>query len=149
MDARFVTRVPAPPDRVFPVVADLATYPRWMAIVSGADASDSDDPPAWDVQLGAGVGPVKLTKRVRMVRVHEESPRSVRFERAELDGEDHPAWILSAAVEPVEPHGSASEVSIHLHYSGAPSIPPIEALLSAEARRAGPRLGQVVAERAD
>jgi hypothetical protein len=126
---------------VQPVVADLTTYPQWLAVVRAVEVDGN----GWLVDLGARVGPITQTKRVRMVRAVAE-PEHVRFEREEQDDETHPAWVLDVALTPQD---GATDVAVHLHYAGAPTIPFLEGVLAGEARRAGARLGEVVAERAD
>lgn len=121
-------------------VVDLATYPSWLGIVHAADPDDAhpDDPgPAWFVDLGLAIGPIKRTKRVRMVRTEQVAPKLARFERVEHDGGDHSAWVLTAEVEVTE---TGSLLTMDLHYGGAPSLPGVETLLREEVRRAGARL---------
>src|SRR5688500_11916467 len=95
----------AAPARVFAEVADLGTYPRWLGIVHAAvpaSAGDAGDEvgPAWSVEIGARLGPLRRTKRVRMVRVVCDEPTAVRFERVEDDGREHSAWVLQADLRP-------------------------------------------------
>jgi len=141
IDIRLATRVDQPPTALRPIVADLATYPEWLAIVRAVER-DAD---GWVVGLGARIGPITQTKRVRMVRTAHDVDR-VRFERAELDGRPHPAWVLDVRLAET---GRGTEVTVHLHYAGAPTIPFLEGVLAGEARRAGARLGELAAERAD
>jgi hypothetical protein len=126
---------------VLAVIEDLGTYPRWLSVVHRAVP---DGEAAWSVDLGARVGPLSRTKRVRMVRVAK--PGAVRFERAELDGKRHPEWVLEATVVP---QGTGTSVEVHLHYGGAPALPLLDLVLAGEARRAAARLGEVISERAD
>ena len=125
----------------------LDGYPSWLSIVSGIRAADPDprdDGPAWWVDLGAGVGPLRLRKRVRMVRVANTEVR-VRFERRETDGGDHHAWTLDVQLT-AAPDGTAMStgVEIALHYGG--SLPPlVDRFLAGEVGRAGPRLIRRVA----
>lgn len=150
IDARFRARIEADPDRVYPVVADLATYPKWMGIVHGVEVvapHGLDEGPAWAVDLGAKVGPFLRTKRVRMVRTSADRPSETRFERRELDGQPHATWRLEVALHSDGRDGT--EVAVALHYSGAPTLPLIEVVLAGEAWRAGRRLGELVAQQAD
>ena len=133
--------MPHSPERVLPIIEDLGTYPRWLSVVHRAEA-DGDG--GWMVDLGARVGPLSRAKRVRMVRVEKDGV--VRFERSERDGKRHSAWVLEASVEP---DGDRTLLGMHLHYSGAPALPMLEAVLAGEARRAARRLGEIVAEQAD
>ena len=133
--------MPQPHERVLPIIEDLGTYPRWLSVVHRA-VPDGDG--GWTVDLGARVGPLSRAKRVRMIRVEKDGV--VRFERSELDGKRHSAWVLEATVSP-DPAGTS--LAMHLHYSGAPALPLLDAVLAGEARRAARRLGEIVAEQAD
>ncbi|MDP9389744.1 MAG: SRPBCC family protein [Actinomycetota bacterium] len=138
LDAAAVLR--APPERVFAEVADLSTYPEWLGIVHAAEPApphDGDQGPAWMVDLGARLGPLRRTKRVRMVRTEQHRPKLVRFEREEHDGRTHSAWILTAEVEV---DGNGSRLTLRLHYGGALKVPAVELVLREEIRRAGDRL---------
>jgi uncharacterized protein YndB with AHSA1/START domain len=121
----------ASPERVYAEVADLGTYPEWLGIVLEAEP-DGDG--AWYVELGARIGPVKAAKRVRMARVVDEAPRHARFERAELDDEEHSSWVLDAAV------AADSTLTMQLHYGGSLFVPGLDKILGAEIDKAGPRL---------
>lgn len=130
----------ATPDRVFAEVANLDTYPGWLGLVREAVRVDRhpDDPgPAWMVDLGARLGPIQRTKRVRMVRVEGRPPKLVRFERVEHDGRRHSAWVLTAEVERA---GRGSHLTVRLHYGGNLRIPGLEARLRDEIRRGAGRL---------
>jgi uncharacterized protein YndB with AHSA1/START domain len=109
-------RVPSPPARVYPLIADLATYPSWLGLVHSAVAADDTDP-AWRVELRAKVGPFARSKQLRMVRVEAEPDRLAVFERAEVDGREHARWALRA--ELAELDDGATEVTMHLAYDGA------------------------------
>lgn len=129
------TTLAVPPLLVLAEVADLATYPHWLGIVHEVVATDDG---AWLVDLGARVGPLRRTKRVRMVRtLYDPVSGAVRFERAELDGRAHSAWVLSAAVVPT---GEGSSVTMHLHYGGSAWLPGTDLVVRQEMRRAGSRL---------
>ena len=144
MDLTGDAELSAPPERVFAEVYDLGTYPSWMGIVHGADPveADRDAGPAWMVDLGVRVGPVRQTKRVRMVRTEARPSSLVRFERRELDGRPHSAWVLAADVAP---RRGGSLLTMYLHYGGAPSLPFLERLIGEEIRKAGQRLEQRLA----
>lgn len=139
MDLTGTAELTAAPGRVFAEVGDLGGYPSWLGIVHFAEPADPDgDPgPAWTVDLGARIGPVHQTKRVRMVRVEHAPPERVRFERRERDGRQHSAWVLAAEVAP---SGTGSVLTMRLHYGGAPSLPMLDRLLQEEIRRGGERL---------
>ena len=110
--------VPAPPDEVFPHVAALDRYPRWLRLVHDAVPTVADgDTPAWTVELRARVGPLARSKRLRMVRKVHEPYRLVEFERAEVDGRQHARWALRVDVEPTD--DGSSVVTMHLAYDGA------------------------------
>lgn len=139
MHLEAVTGVPASPGRAWADLADLAGYPQWLSIVLAADRAEPhpDDPgPAWDVDLGAHIGPFTRSKRVRMARTVADPPRRVRFERLEHDGGNHSAWVLDVTVAA---SGKGSEVAVTLDHSGL-DVPFLEPLLREEARRAGRRL---------
>ena len=136
-----------PPTRVFPAVADLATYPRWLAIVGSARPSEADpggaDPgPAWAVDLVARLGPLARRKRVRMVRERCDDGAVARFARRELDGRSHSAWVLEATLTAAP--GDRTVLRMHLHYGGARWLPGLDLLLREEARRAGARLERLL-----
>jgi uncharacterized protein YndB with AHSA1/START domain len=137
MDLDATTALDAPAEAVYAQVADLATYPEWLGIVLEAEP-DGDG--AWFVDLGARIGPVKAAKRVRMVRVVDDPPSHVRFERAEHDREEHSLWVLEARVTPASP-GSVS-LAMHLHYGGDMWLPMMDKILGAEVDKAGERLAE-------
>jgi hypothetical protein len=118
----------------------LDHYPEWLGIVTqvqAAPAEPRDPGPAWVVELGGGVGPVRLRKRVRMVRT-TDTPAAVRFERRDDDGEEHHAWVLEITIQAPGPQ-NPTHVDLHLHYGG--TLPPlVDRLLGVEVGRAGPRL---------
>lgn len=136
MDLTATALLPAEPSRVFAEVADLSTYPSWLGIVHSAEpVADA----TWGVELGARFGPLRRTKRVRMVRtVHEPAVR-VRFERDEEDGRSHSAWVLDATIE-AQDGGHASALTMHLHYGGAAWLSGLDLVLRQEVRRSADRL---------
>jgi hypothetical protein len=104
-------------EQLFGVMRNLATYPQWLDIVHVADAVESEDEfQAWNVELRAKIGPFARSKRLRMVRTHDESPGLVVFERREKDGKKHAEWVLRSEVS--EAHGK-STLDVHLHYGGS------------------------------
>jgi hypothetical protein len=121
----------ASPERIYAEVCDLSTYPEWLGIVLEAEP-DGDG--AWYVDLGARIGPVKAAKRVRMVRVAHDAPAHARFERRELDNDEHSAWVLDATVT------ADSILTMQLHYGGALFVPGLDKILGAEVDKAGERL---------
>ena len=133
------TRLAASADRVFAEVADLATYPEWLGIVR----SVRPDGDAWSVDIGARIGPLWRTKRVRMVRSESRPPKLVRFERAELDGRTHAPWVLTGEIEVDDSDGGPpTRLTMHLHYGGAKWLPLVDRVLADEIRRAGGRLAR-------
>ncbi len=120
MDQTISTTAPAAPTKVYEIVADLNTYQHWLNLIHAvehAEATPDDVGPAWWVTLRAKVGPFARSKRLRMVRVVTNEPTLVRFERGELDGKDHSAWVMQATVGATDdPAESAVEVT--LHYDG-------------------------------
>lgn len=115
-------------------LADLGTYPEWLTLVTGVAP---DGPDAWLVTLRARLGPLARSKRLRMVRT-ELLEHSVRFERAETDGRDHAAWVLTASLEPTGE--STCDVKVHLHYGGALWSAPLEIVLASFEGSAAERL---------
>lgn len=129
-----------PPEPVRAWVEDLATYPSWLSIVASAtpDPGHHGDPgPAWLVDLGTRLGPLRRTKRVRMVRTVEPSG-AIRYERREIDGAPHGEWILDAAVAPAP--GAGTDLTVRLRYRGQSWLRLLEPVLREEMRRAGSRL---------
>lgn len=146
MQRTIAAEIDAPAHEVFSVLDDLATYPAWLDIVSKvtpADPEPGEPGPAWWVTLRAQVGPFARSKRLRMVRAHSDAPRTLRYDRAEVDGRSHSAWSLEAAIEGSEP----SAVRVDLRYEGALWSAPLEAILKGQATDAVPRLQALIAER--
>jgi hypothetical protein len=117
VDVTATVEAPVGAEKLFAVVADLATYPHWLGIVHQvtAEPSGSGEPSAWLVELRGKVGPFARSKRLRMVRSICESPNKVVFERQETDGRKHSPWVLTAQV------GAASvgsNLTVKLHYGG-------------------------------
>ncbi len=141
MDLEAAATVSAPVSTVVDVLADLATYPHWLTIVGQATPAPTDDAdpgPAWAVDLIGRVGPLVKRKRVRMVRMaFEVDDGSVRFERCELDGRSHNAWILTGSATASD---RGTDVRVGIHYGGGRSLPGADLLLRQEVRRAGDRL---------
>lgn len=131
-------RLPTAPSRVFEALADLGTYPHWLGIVQAAEVVADG---AWAVELGARLGPLRRTKRVRMVRTVCEADERVRFDRAELDGREHSPWVLEAEVVP---DGEGSALTMHLHYGGGAWLPGLDLVLRQEVRCAAARLTAVL-----
>ena len=140
MDVTATLAADVPADVLFDVIDDLGTYPSWLDIVPRADpapAADGDDGPAWSVDLRGQIGPLRRSKRLRMVRTESRRPESVRFERRELDGRSHSAWVLQADVRDGARGG---ELEMRLHYGGSLWVPMLDRMLSDEIERSRPRL---------
>jgi hypothetical protein len=142
VDLEAVAHIAWPPEVVFAQVRDLGGYPAWLGVVHRAVAVGGGDPDgaAWLVDLGARLGPVRRSKRVRMVRVVDAAPELARFERVEADGRSHSPWVLTARIEGAE----GSRLTMHLHYGGRAWLPLVELALRDQIRRAGPRLAAVL-----
>lgn len=130
-------------DTLYAVVADLGGYPQWLDIVGRAaevasDPTGGDAGPAWSVDLRGQVGPLRRSKRLRMVRTVAEPSRAVRFERRELDDRRHAAWILEGTV--AERPGGGSGLTMRLHYGGSLWVPLLDRVLRDEIERSRPRL---------
>lgn len=133
---------PYPAAVVWDVVSDLGTYPDWLDIVGKAvPAGDA----AWTVDLRGKVGPFARSKRLRMVRTLAQAPNRVLFEREELDGKEHSAWVLRASVE--ADGADASRLRMELHYGGSLFGPVLERVLGDTIERSRPRLLELLAAR--
>ncbi|MFN8052706.1 MAG: SRPBCC family protein [Acidimicrobiales bacterium] len=141
IEASLVTDIDA--DALYAVVADLGTYPRWLDIVSRAveaPAADGDAGPAWSIDLRGQLGPLRRSKRLRMVRVTADAPTRVRFERRELDGRDHSPWVMEGAIDSGP---GSSELTMRLHYGGSLWVPMLDRVLRDEIERSRARLVEV------
>lgn len=102
---------------LFDVIRDLGTYPKWLEIVHFAEAVDGEDGlQVWNVELRAKIGPFARSKRLRMVRTQDQSPRVVVFERREKDGKTHAPWVLRSEVSGTD---ERSALKVHLQYGGS------------------------------
>lgn len=121
MDIERNVLLAASPADVFAQVDDLARYPGWMNLVHhvSSAAPDAPDRPTWNVELRAHLGPLARSKRLRMARTVHHAPQRVVFERAEVDGKDHAAWVLEATVEARSTEPAVSELTMHLRYGGS------------------------------
>jgi hypothetical protein len=132
---RHVTAVVrAEADRVLAAVKDLSGYPSWSGIVLAAKAADDG---AWLVDIGARLGPLRRSKRLRMVSADTADPWQCRFERQELDEREHSDWVLAATVTRL-PEGA--QLTMDLSYGGGMWLPGLDLVLDAEIRAAGRRL---------
>lgn len=134
--------VPAASADVFPYVADLAEYPRWLPLVHSATP---DSEAAWTVELRARVGPFARSKRLRMERRQVVAGELVVFERAETDGRDHARWALRCELADAD---DGTVVTMHLAYDGRLWTGGLlERVLDEEVRRGRTGLLRLVSER--
>jgi hypothetical protein len=132
------------------VIGDLATYASWLEIVRSADpapAEGGDPGPAWSVVLQGRIGPLRRTKRLRMVRSVDDE-LSVRFERRELDDRSHSPWVLDASIEPADVEADQTDMvtlRMALHYGGSLWVPVLDRLLADEIARSRTRLVALLA----
>jgi hypothetical protein len=133
---------PCPPSELFSWVSDLVRYPRWLSLVSRAEAY-AGEPPAWSVDLRGRIGPFARSKRLRMVLTEFEPSHLAVFERREDDGRQHAAWVLRAEVTPA---GEGSHLAMRLRYDGTLWGPVLERLLSDEIEQGRLRLLGLVSE---
>jgi len=138
---------------LFAAIDDIAWYPKWLNIVTKAvptDPAAGDPGPAWLVDLRGRLGPLARSKRLRMVRTEftpdtaggaeprtSDARRHIRFERRELDGRDHAAWVLDADVVQI---GDGSRLTMRLHYGGTFGGALLERMLRDEIEASRPRL---------
>ena len=117
IDVRASLDADVPSGRLFAVIRDLGTYPQWLDIVHLAQVDEIiDGLQSWNVELRAKIGPFARSKRLRMVRIRDESPSTVVFERREKDGKKHAPWVLRSEV--TEANGTTT-LAVHLHYGGS------------------------------
>ena len=140
--------VEAEDDVVGNVLADLGTYPHWNDLVQVADpAQDDGDGPAWTTTLRAQVGPLARSKQLRFVRTTDETQpdgsRHILFERIELDGREHAAWVMEVSTQRAE--AQSTRVTLTLSCSGGLWIPALGNVLGSAIERATTRLPSYVA----
>lgn len=145
MDVTATLNAPCSPTDLFSWVGSLDTYDRWLEIVprtEPAPAVDGDVGPAWFVTLRGRLGPLARSKRLRMVRTEHDPPHHAVFERRELDGRDHAAWVLRATVTGAQ---DRSQLVMDLHYGGSLWVPLLDRLLDHEIEASRGRLRTLVA----
>jgi len=138
---------PCPAASVFAAVEDLGDYPAWLSIVTRAEAAPADDGdpgPAWHIELRGRLGPLARSKRLRMVRVEHAPPTRLRFERRELDGRQHSAWVLDAEVTATG--DQSATLVMKLHYGGSFGGSLLERMLGQEIEQSKPRLLALLTE---
>ena len=141
MDVTAALDAAVPVEQLFDVVGDLGTYSEWLDIVRSADPTervDGDAGPAWWVVLQGQLGPLRRSKRLRMVRTQHDADGTARFERRELDDRNHSPWVLSVDVRPDASDGA--QMVMRLHYGGSMWMPMLDRLLADEIERSRPRL---------
>lgn len=144
MDVTETLEVGCPPAALFEWVAALDRYPDWLEIVARAEAApaaDGDTGPAWLVDLRGRLGPLSRAKRLRMVRTEHDAPVKAVFERRELDGRDHAAWVLDATVDATD---GGARLIMRLHYGGGLWGPVLARMLQDEVAHSRPRLAAAV-----
>lgn len=137
---------PCPASVLFPYVADLGRYPEWMSLVHAVTPSPSENGPAWDVEIRAALGPLARSKRLRMARTVLQPDEEALFERVELDGRHHAAWVLRARLED-RSTGTATRTRLRMHlgYHGALWTGGVlERVLDDHVRRGSERLLELV-----
>jgi hypothetical protein len=145
MDVVADLTAPCTASELFEWVGDLSRYPDWLGIVERAEPLDAgaDGLAAWQVDLRGRLGPLARSKRLRMVRT-ALSETGVVFERRELDGREHSAWVLRGDVAPT---ADGSVLTMRLHYGGSLWGPVLERLLGDEIEHSRTRLLERVAGR--
>ena len=83
--------------------------------------------------LRAKVGPFARSKRLRMVRTIHQPCSHARFERMELDGREHSAWMLEAKISEAD---NGSKVAMMLSYSGHLWSGILDAVLAVQVSKA-------------
>ena len=103
--------------RLHLAMSDLSAYTQWLDIVYRAEAVSQSfrEDAVWTVQLRGKVGPFARSKNLRMVRTVNNAGSRVVFERKELDGRSHSAWVFTADISSKD---QGSTVAVHLHYGG-------------------------------
>ena len=129
------------PDELFAAMNDLGTYSEWMSLIERCERAvpaEGDLGPAWYVTLRAKVGPLARSKRLRMVQLLSAPNEHVRYERNEIDGKQHSAWVMEAKIASLKPTGSS--VTVELTYSGGFWSGPLDAVLGSQVDVARDRL---------
>ena len=139
MHAVVTATIQADPAPVWDVVADLATWPRWLDVVTRA-VPDGDG--AWRARLGLRVGPLDLGYDVRMVLVEAARPGRLRFERVEADGQDdHSAVVLDVTLART---GEATVITLEATVDKRIPLLDLDRELRRRASRSVARLEEVV-----
>ena len=145
MDIRVDVDLPCSIAAVLPLISDLTQYPQWMGLVH-AVVPEADNQ-AWQVELRGKIGPFARSKRLRMVQVETSSAEHVRFERAEVDGRSHSAWVLDAQVSQKDAATPrTTTLNMTLQYSGRLFSSVVERALHDEIEASKQRLRELVAQ---
>jgi hypothetical protein len=132
-------------DAVLPLISELTQYPKWMGLVH-AVVPEADNQ-AWQVELRGKIGPFARSKRLRMVQVETSSAEHLRFERAEVDGRSHSAWVLEAKVSHKDAATpTTTTLNMTLHYGGRLFSNVVERALHDEIEASKQRLRELVAQ---
>ena len=124
------------PEQIFAALADLANYQNWLGFIDTVDTDGGDA--SWIVTLRAQVGPFARLKKLRMVRVEELVPESIRFSRREIDSKDHSDWDLYVTIN--ENEGVGCSVQMVVSYSGRFWSVPLQAVFTSHVETAKVRL---------
>jgi hypothetical protein len=114
MQTRVELIAPCGPGELFFHVSDLDRYPVWIGgLVYAAERleDDSNDQPAWWVELRSRIGPLARSKKLRMVRTEIIEGHLAVFERREVDGREHSNWRLQVEVNSVAAVGSGPDTA--------------------------------------
>ena len=141
MDIRVDVELPCTIDAVLPLINDLTRYAQWMGLVHAV--VPEADHQAWQIELRGKIGPFARSKRLRMVQVETSSAEHLRFERAEVDGRSHSAWVLEAKVSQ---QASMTMLNMTLQYSGRFFSSVVERALHDEIEASKQRLRKLVAQ---
>ncbi len=145
MDVEAGLTTAAPVSSVLAQVDDLSAYPSWMSLVHSAIRVEGEQPPTWNVELRASVGPLARSKRLRLVRSEYATIGDVHrlvFERRETDGRTHAIWRLTVTV--TEAAGRTS-LTMHLHYDGRFFVGVVESILRQHIEAGRARLSELLA----
>ena len=137
--------VAQPPQQVFSIVGDPLTYSSWCGGVLDVEAAPAaeHEPPAWFIRVGARVGLIKMSTRLRMELVIDEPPTHLAFQRRELNQPGHSRASLRVDVRATAT-GSTVVTTIEL---GASKLPPgAEALLRREVRKSSKRIESLLSQ---
>ena len=133
------------PEQIFDALANLANYQNWLGFIDTVDTDGGDA--SWIVTLRAQVGPFARLKKLRMVRVEENFPESIRFTRRENDSKDHSDWDLYVTIKQQEDVGCS--VQMIVSYSGSFWSVPLQAVFTSHVEAAKVRLQETFSSNGD